>query len=121
MSSPPVTRQIAWVYCRDLARSDRFYADVLGLRCVRDEGTARVYETVPGAAIGVCEAFEDRVVEPRGAMVSLVTDDVDGWYRRLDAAGAAVRGPPHRLERFGIYTFFAEDPDGYVLEFQQFL
>ena len=77
MSSSATTLQIAWVYTDDLARSDRFYAEVLGLRRLRDEGTARIYETNSGAAIGVCEAFEDRVVEPRGHLVSLVTDDVD--------------------------------------------
>jgi hypothetical protein len=26
----------------------------------------------------------------------------------------------HRLPQFGIYTFFAEDPNGYVIGFQQF-
>lgn len=121
MDTPGTSLQIAWVYTDDLERSTRFYADVLGFRMIKDEGAARIFESIPGAAVGVCKAFDDRVVAPGGSMVSLVTDDVDGWYRRLVDAGAKTQGPPHRLEQFGIYTFFAEDPDGYVVEFQQFV
>ena len=51
----------------------------------------------------------------------LVSDDVDGWHARLTAAGAEIDGPPHVLEQFGIYTFFARDPNGYRIEFQKFL
>ena len=54
-------------------------------------------------------------------MISIVTDDVDGWYARLNAAGVSIAQPPHTLEQFSIYTFFANDPNGYVIEFQQFL
>ena len=53
-------------------------------------------------------------------MISLVTDEVDAWYQRLSQAGAKTLGEPHHLEKFGIYTFFTEDPDGYKIEFQQF-
>ena len=113
-------RQITWVYTDDLERSSAFYGEVLGLVLVRDEGAARIFEVNAGAAIGVCTAFEDRVVEPRGGMISLVTNDVDAWYARIVAAGVQPDAPPHRLEQFGIYTFFVRDPAGYVVEFQSF-
>ncbi len=100
--------------------SASFYADVLGLECTRDEGDARVFATGENAGIGVCRVFADRVVEPRGGMISIVTSDVDAWYRRLVDQGVSIARPPHRLEQFGIYTFFVTDPNGYVLEFQQF-
>ena len=116
---PTIQAQITWVYTEDLHQSERFYRDVLGLECIRDEGRARIFRTVGDAAIGVCEIFKDRVVEPKGGMISLVTDDVDAWYRKLKQAGIDAE-PPHRLEQFGIYTFFAKDPSGYVIEFQQF-
>jgi catechol 2,3-dioxygenase-like lactoylglutathione lyase family enzyme len=118
---PGLKGLISWVYCDDLDTTARFYAEILGLECRRDEGDARIYATVGGAAIGLCRAFDDRVVEPRGGMISLVCDDVDSWYRRLLEHGVRIDAPPHRLEAFGIYTFFARDPNGYVIEFQQFL
>ena len=117
---PDISSQISWVYTQDIESTAVFYADRLGLECRRDEGRARIYSTANGAAIGVCEAFGDRVVEPKGGMISLVTDDVDGWYRRLADNGLAIEKPPHRLQQFGIYSFFVTDPNGYVIEFQQF-
>ncbi len=116
-----IDQQITWVYTEDLERTAAFYGGLLGLPVVRDEGAARIFRTGPSSFIGVCRAFEDRVVEPRGGMITLVTDGVDAWYARLEAAGATLRGPPERIEAFGIYSFFAEDPNGYVIEFQKFL
>jgi catechol 2,3-dioxygenase-like lactoylglutathione lyase family enzyme len=116
----PIDAQISWVYTEDLDATADFYGRILGLECSRDQGSARVYRTAAGAFIGLCRAFEDRVVEPKGGMISIVTDDVDGWYRRLQANGLAIDEPPRRLERFGIYSFFVRDPNGYVIEFQQF-
>jgi len=116
-----LSSQISWVYTEDLAATCHFYGDLLGLKRARDTGTACIYQTCPNAFIGVCTAFDDRVVQPKGSMISLITNDVDGWYKMLSDAGANVQGPPHRLEQFGIYTFFARDPNGYVIEFQQFL
>ncbi len=116
----PIDRLISWVYTRSLDSTTKFYADQLGLECIRAEGGARIY-AAGGGAIGVCEAFADRVVEPQGSLISLVVDDVDAWHARLRERGVEIEAPPHRLDRFGIYTFFVRDPNGYRLEFQQFL
>jgi predicted enzyme related to lactoylglutathione lyase len=116
-----IDQQITWVYTHNLERSIRFYGNSLGLKCIRDEGSARIFETTENSMIGVCETFDDRVVEPRGSMITLVCDDVDGWYRKLVSAGAKTLGEPHVLNQFNIYTFFTEDPDGYQIEIQEFL
>lgn len=113
-------QQIVWVYTEDLETTCDFYGRLLGLELIRDEGTARIFRTVGQAAIGVCQAFEDRVVQPAGTMITLVNDDVDAWYADLKEKGADLLGPPRRLEAFGIYGFFARDPNGYVVEFQRF-
>ena len=113
--------QITWVYCNDLDTTCAFYADDLGLTLWRDAGAARIYRITDGALIGVCQTFEDRVIEPRGGMITLLTDDVDGWYARLKSRGAELRGTPADLPQFGIYSFFCKDPNGYVIEIQRFL
>lgn len=115
-----INAQIGWVYTHDLDSTAEFYREILGLECIRDEGSARIFKTGNTAFIGVCRAFDDRVVEPRGGMISIVTDDVDGWYQHLTDNGLAIENPPRRLEQFGIYSFFVSDPNGYVIEFQQF-
>jgi catechol 2,3-dioxygenase-like lactoylglutathione lyase family enzyme len=115
-----ISAQISWVYTADLDSTAEFYSRILGLECSRDEGGARIYRTANGSFIGVCQAFAGRVVEPKGGMISIVTDDVDAWHQRLLANGLSIDKPPHRLEQFGIYSFFVRDPNGYVIEFQQF-
>ena len=114
-----INGQVSWVYSSDLEASTRFYADVLGFDCSLDQGRARLFATSSSAWIGVCEAFEGRTVQPRGSLISLVTDDVDGWYQRLLSSGLDIEAP-RRLEEFAIYRFSVTDPDGYRIEFQQF-
>lgn len=123
MSIDPTARvsaQISWIYTHDLESTADFYAQALGFECVRDEGRARVFRVTGGAHVGVCEAFADRVVEPKGGMISLVVENVDACYENLLARGVEIDTPPHHLEQFGIRTFFLRDPNGYVIEFQQF-
>ena len=119
-SKAGINRQISWVYTQELDSTAKFYAEVLGLSCIRESPGARIFETAANAAIGVCSVFAGRVVEPKGGMISIVTDDVDAWYRRLIDNGADIEQPPRRLPRFAIYSFFVTDPNGYVIEFQQF-
>jgi catechol 2,3-dioxygenase-like lactoylglutathione lyase family enzyme len=116
-----ITCQITWVYTDDLEQTSIFYGNDLGLKLVVDEGSARIFQVSSTAQIGVCTAFEDRIVEPRGGMITLVTNEVDEWYSQLINKGVAIKSVPHVLEKFNIYTFFLEDPNGYVIEIQQFL
>jgi len=118
--NPGIAAQITCVYARDLDSTAEFYVDKLQLKCLRESADARIFETAGNAAIGLCRVFADRVVEPKGGMISIVTGDVDAWYRRLIARGLQVDEPQRRLRHFAIYSFFVRDPNGYVIEFQQF-
>jgi predicted enzyme related to lactoylglutathione lyase len=116
-----ISSQITWVYTDNLEHTSKFYEKDLELELVIDEGAARIFQVSSTAQIGVCVAFEDRVVDPKGGMITLVTNDVDGWFDRLTKKGIVINRAPHKLEQFNIYTFFLEDPNGYVIEIQQFL
>ena len=108
--------QITFLFVADLGRSAEFYGDALGLRLARDQGACLIYETAPNAYLGVCD---HRPSQPEGTIVTLVTDDVDGWAARLRAAGVEVDGPKAN-ERFAIYHCFVRDPDGHLVEIQRF-
>ena len=59
-----------------------------------------------------------------GGMITLLVENigaVDAWYARLVKAGAGVPAAPEPMGRFGIYSFFCADPNGYVIEVQTFL
>ncbi|HMB76121.1 MAG TPA: VOC family protein [Kiloniellaceae bacterium] len=120
MGPAPAKQQITFIYCHDLDGSARFYGDTLGLSLALDQGACRIFQVAEGAFLGVCSCREDRAVAPAGVVLSLVTEDVDGWHERLSAAGVPIEAPPAYSEAFRVYSFFARDPAGYRVEFQRF-
>ena len=120
ISEAEIQLQISWVYTQDIDSTSKFYAELMRFECLRETADTRLFRTTHNAAIGVCRVFGDRVVEPKGGMISLVTADVDALHARLLKNGAHIDQPPQRLERFGIYRFSLRDPNGYVIEIQQF-
>ena len=120
-STPRIDQQITWVYTHDLDATAPFYEVTLGLQSVLDQGACRVYRASASSFLGLCRARPGRDVEPRGVVLTLVTPDVDAWYAQLQTAGAKLEGAPSRSEQFNVYCFFALDPNGYRIEFQQFL
>lgn len=117
MTHPEIFSGITFLRVASLDRSHRFYSGDLGLALVLDQGGCRIYRLVEGSFLGVCER-----PEPIGSNVVLtfVSDDVDGWYEKMAAAGVDLDGPPRENPAYRIYHFFATDPDGHTLEVQRF-
>lgn len=114
------TALITYCYTDNLAVTDEFYQETLGLPLVVDQGNCHIYRVTDEAFIGFCRRSAVGI-DHDDLILTLVTDDVDGWYERLKARGATVVEPPRTDERRGVYHFFARDPNGYRLEFQRFL
>ncbi len=121
MNTPPTSQSLTWVYTEDLDGTCRFYAETIGFPQVLDQGACRIFRTSPTGFLGVCQVRPGRWVEPKGTVITFVTDDVDAWHARLVARGAAPETPPARSAAFNVYAFFVRDPNGYLLEFQTFL
>ena len=120
-------QQVTFLYVTELARSERFYSEILGLELVLNQGSARIYRVGSGNAfLGICLSSAvqqapspDRA--PLGVIVTFVTDDVDGAYAKLREAGVAFEKAPAVNTAYNIYNCFFRDPDGYLLEIQRFL
>ncbi len=112
-------QQITFIYTRDLIASAEFYARVLGLSLTLDQGMCRIYRVTATAYIGVCQR-DDAPTQPDSVILTLVTDDVDGWHARLRDHNVTIEHPPAYNEQFHIYQFFARDPNGYLIEIQHF-
>lgn len=112
-------QQITFLTTRDLARTDDFYARVLGLPLARDQGDCRIYRVSENAFIGFCARAGAPDVA-RDVILTLVTDAVDAWHARLSAQGVTFEKPPTRNPRYRIYHCFLRDPNGYLIEIQQF-
>lgn len=113
-------QQVTFVYTPEPEESWRFYAEMLGLEMVLDQGQCRIYRTGKNAFLGVCGCGPERKILADGIILTLVSDDVDGVYERLKAKGAHIAEEPKLNPRFNIYHFFLKDPAGYLLEVQTF-
>lgn len=110
---------ITFLYTRDLEKTARFYEDQIGLTLARDQGDCRIYRVGAHGFIGFCQ--RDLTMDtPHGVILTLVTDDVDGWYYRLVERGVTIDQPPSLSPRYNIYHCFLHDPNGYLIEIQRF-
>ena len=119
MKQAPFDQQVTFLYTRDLTATARFYEEVLGLGLVLDQGTCRIYRVSADGFLGFCERAE-APERPAGLIVTLVTEDVDGWHARLVACGVVFEKAPAFNPTYNIYHCFLRDPNGYLLEIQSF-
>jgi lactoylglutathione lyase len=116
-------------YCinvSDLARSERFYTEALGLSVTHRIEIPGVSEVVLAGASGnriqlARHHEQSGPIEHGNALWKLYldTDDCEGLYARAIAAGAeAVSGPQH-LAQWNVSVAFIRDPDGYLFEIVQ--
>ena len=123
---PPPGQQITFLNAADPAASRHFYAEILRLPLVQDQGGCAIFAAAPGgrAFLGVCQARGPReTTDPRregGVVLTLVSDAVEDWHAWLIAHGVATDGPPGFNADHGITHVFFRDPAGYLLEIQRF-
>lgn len=119
MDHAPFDQQVTFLYTRDLGATARFYEQMLGLGLVLDQGTCRIYRISTDGFLGFCQRVE-ALEHPAGVIVTLVTEDVDGWHARLAARGVSFEKAPAFNPDYNIYHCFLRDPNGYLLEIQSF-
>lgn len=109
---------ITFCYTSDMEACHDFYSGVLYLPMVLDQGNCRIYRIAPHAYIGFCSKMVPE--HPAGVTLTLVTDDVDGWFARVRDSGCEVIKTPSATPEYNIYNCFVRDPSGYTLEIQRF-
>ncbi|OPL18077.1 MAG: glyoxalase [Candidatus Aegiribacteria sp. MLS_C] len=110
--------QIVFFYTRDLEATSRFYEDVIGLEMVLDQGGCRIFRTTGSSFLGFCGSVDAGSSD--GVVLTLVTEDVDGWFEELSARGGVFEKEPASNRDYHIYHCFLRDPNGYVIEIQRF-
>jgi catechol 2,3-dioxygenase-like lactoylglutathione lyase family enzyme len=120
MNKPPLEQQVTFLYTHDLAKTDHFYETVMGLPLVLDQGSCRIYQVSKDGFLGFCErGTADQQRE--NVIFTFVTSRVDAWYEYLLARGVQFEKKPALNPDYNIYHCFLRDPNGYLLEIQQFL
>jgi catechol 2,3-dioxygenase-like lactoylglutathione lyase family enzyme len=123
---PPITQQVTFLYTNDLPATHQFYAEVLGLPLVLDQGMCRIYQVQPTAFLGFCQAgtaVDRKVEDPSGIVLTLVSDHVDAWHDYLTQhhPHVVIEKPPTHNPTYNIYHLFLRDPNQYLVEIQTFL
>ena len=120
MSHPAIDQFLTFIYTKDLAATTHFYEDVMGLTLALDQGSCRIYRVSDDGFLGICQG--DAVSEhPKGIIITFATNDVDGWYQYLSDRGVPFEKAPALNPNYNIYHCLVRDPNGYLLEIQQFL
>jgi L-rhamnose-H+ transport protein len=118
-SLAPIRGLTVRYFYQDPAAAERFYGGTLGLPTA-GPGLFRLSKT---ACLRIAPAGDAGLdaASPKTATLSFVTDEVDGWYAYLRAAGLAMRSELKDASRHPTRGFVTVDPEGYLLEFERFL
>ena len=119
---PPIDSQIVMLYYDDITEAANFYGNTLGLQKTMNEDWVKIYQLTDSSSVGVVKAGPGAyhvTQEKNAVMLSIVTSDVDGWYRHLKAAGQVKFLKDIHESDVPIRSFLVEDPGGYTIEFFQ--
>lgn len=108
-----VRRVVPDFQAQDPAAAGEFYAVVLGLEVVMDQGWIVTYAAPdnPAAQISVMSRDAGAPVQPD---VSIEVDDVDAAHAAAERLGCEILHPLTD-EPWGVRRFFVRDPTGKVL------
>ncbi|HSM25633.1 MAG TPA: VOC family protein [Anaerolineaceae bacterium] len=115
-----VEKLITFLPTRDLEKTARFYKDVLELELFLDQGDCLIFKSCENAYIGFClrayQFIEGNII------LTLIVDDVDKIFQTLTKKiHSDDISSPKVNEKYKIYHFFINDPNGYLIEIQKFL
>jgi catechol 2,3-dioxygenase-like lactoylglutathione lyase family enzyme len=115
---------VLWLYSEDVHAMSRFYDTVMGFGLVVDQGWAMIHQSSPSGFIGPVDGARGMHswTEDKAVMVSLLTTDIEGWFARLsEEQDFTIRDAEIGVEsRAGARVFVGQDPDGYIIEFDEF-
>ncbi|AFK06311.1 MULTISPECIES: VOC family protein [Mesotoga] len=114
-----IENSIVFFGTEDLGLTNSFYVSLLGLKLYKDQNSCQIFLTQGGGMIGFCNHL-NLDSQRNNSIITLLTNEVDEFYRKLKDAGVTCSEPTVSQE-FKIYHFFTKDPNGYRLEIQKFL
>lgn len=112
-------QQVTFLTTDKMSESIDFYENILGLELVLDQGGCRLYRVSNDAFLGICER-ERHTDDCQHLVFTFVTDQVDEWYEKLKDTGIKITKKPAYSPEYNIYHMFFYDPNGYLLEIQEF-
>ena len=130
-TTSPFDQAVTFIYVRDLDAATHFYNTTLRLPLALvqrppngNRDVVRIFAITGTSFIGLClvdhTSKDGTGVVTDGVIFTLVTDSVDEWSAKLVQDGIDLEKGPVLNERYNIYHIFFRDPDGHLLEIQEF-
>lgn len=118
-----IASQITFLYYKDLTAAQRFYEDIMGFALAEDQDWAKIYCVNGNAFVGLVDEARGslKVQENSAVMLTLVSNDVRGWYEYLQGKNVEFVREFGTSEEIQIEYFFIRDPGGYIIEIEKFL
>ena len=115
---------VLWLYYRDLDRIQAFYGAALGSELLVDQGWAKVFSASPSGFLGFVDGERGlhSATEEKAVTVSFFTGELERWLEHArQVPGLVLRTQDLSAEGDFVRTFVAYDPEGYFLEWDEFL
>jgi catechol 2,3-dioxygenase-like lactoylglutathione lyase family enzyme len=111
---------ITFLGTENLKATSDFYQNILELTIYKDQGDCLIFNINTQSKIGFCTHIPHSS-EEKTPILTLVTDKVDEFYNFLIRKDVEIKEKPRISQKFKIYHFFFNDPNGYTIEIQKFL
>ncbi len=115
-----ITSILSFYPCTHLQETQLFYTQVIGLQQVFSSDTVRIFAS-PKGYIGFVDYKDGQIAKPH-LCISFncpTREAVDQEYQRLCAMGHTPKNPPSLHPSQPVYSFFLQDPNGYLVEYEK--
>ena len=111
-----------FLYYKNLEKAVEFYSKTLGMELVADYGMAFILRMTSDSYLILVDADKGMhtAEEPKTVALALLTDKLDKWYTYLKSQEVMIKYEYQPKEGSAHDGFVVVDPEGYLLEFEQF-
>jgi catechol 2,3-dioxygenase-like lactoylglutathione lyase family enzyme len=107
---------IVFLKTENLERIGRFYTGRIGMHVWLEQPEITILRHE-----NLLVGFQQHSTSDITGLLTFFYPEKSGVDEMYETLRAVALEPPRRNERYHIYHFFARDPDGRLIEFQQFL
>lgn len=111
-----------FLYYKDLDRATAFYRETLGMELVAEYQMARLFRMAEDSYLILVDATKGMhtAEEPKTVAIALLTDQLQQWHDYLATKGLSPKRPFALRAGSAHDGFVIADPEGYLLEFENF-
>ena len=123
-AASPISGQVTFLYCNDIAKASGFYFKLLGKKPSLDFDWVKIYPVTETFSVGLVDAVHGalRPAASKPVMLSFVVQNpkqVDEWIARVKALGAESSYSANWQDLKNgqrVYSLSFKDSEGYSLE-----